>query len=1101
MVAQVSKPGVNIRQVFEGTPPAPVTPQLVPCIVGPLFEVVDVLDDAGVPTSDSKVATSSGDLRYAQLPIELSTADLPTPHADPTQMSLIDDSVSVLLAQSGSNLTLSRTSAFLAEMNLGHKPGLFIEIDPAVVPQTVVNLALDVALKNSVLSDFHISIAANDTAAQIAAKINSAVGVNVASAVSDFGDEGLSGVLIQSQRAGAAASVTLRKSSGGFTSSLISESVRVEGAGLHAEDNPISNMSSSAYVVHSRGKTYSGATLSATVLPAGVYSQQTGLFGDVIVGQVSEIDFTEFSVRAATPTSDGDLLTATGPYGQSISRVMITAVQPTRLRLGVVDTTRSTYDASGAPLSQKYIDFALNELGTSSPFAPRNGFITAQSLSGANPLSEAATLTSTVSDIEGFVLGTAASLTADMPDFAGVVGMTGTVTLLVDDIETAASYTFTDSDTAETIVADLSAAFSSIGVAVAEVDGQLVISSMATGANINLALSGAVWGDAAGENNSGTDPVVVDITGQMMTVSFDNSALKYQVLALTDSLRDLVTIVNDAIGASVLVYAEEDDVATLTLTSPLRGVASDVSVTGELADALFPLAHFAPGSGRPDPELVVTAGVVSVAPQCLRSSMTGRPLNTSAVTHVGYRALRTDTSALANQPGILRVSNTSDLESIYGPVDVRNPLALGIFFALINAGDGVEVNAISVDDVSESEPNGTLASYARAFEFLRAYEVYAITPLTNSEEVIQIADAHVKDMSEPNLRGERVLISAPNNPTRRNDYVVLSTGATGAESTSTEYQVDLNASPESVLASLGIDTSGEIPFQLDDGRQLQLTLKIGDAQYRMSVISVDGARVTLRSSLTTAQNADGHYTTDALPAAFSGAQFSLSLRGTELTLAGSTRLDRTAFAETVRDKAQQYLNRRHVRLYPDTVQSAAVGGLNQRLPSFYWGAALSGACANLPAQEPFTRVPLVGFNDVIGPGLDRVHYDVISAGNSVIEVESPGLSPALRIQTTTDPSTIESREWSVTRAVDLFAKSMRAQLRSRIGRFNITQAYLDELTLIVDSLCSAATTTGLFRSTTIDKVEQSPTQPDTILVVIRVEVLYPANYIDITIVV
>ena len=105
------------------------------------------------------------------------------------------------------------------------------------------------------------------------------------------------------------------------------------------------------------------------------------------------------------------------------------------------------------------------------------------------------------------------------------------------------------------------------------------------------------------------------------------------------------------------------------------------------------------------------------------------------------------------------------------------------------------------------------------------------------------------------------------------------------------------------------------------------------------------------------------------------------------------------------------------------------------------------------------------------------------------------------MQGTTDPSTIENREWSITRAVDAFSKTIRRQLKSRIGRFNITQSYMDELTLLVDSVCTTAVSNGQFRSASVLKLEQDPTQPDSILVEIQLEVLYPANYINITLVV
>jgi len=447
------------------------------------------------------------------------------------------------------------------------------------------------------------------------------------------------------------------------------------------------------------------------------------------------------------------------------------------------------------------------------------------------------------------------------------------------------------------------------------------------------------------------------------------------------------------------------------------------------------------------------------------------------------------------------VSSIDTLQEVFGPISNRNPFALALYFALLNSGDGVEINAIGVDDVSEAEPDGTVVAYASAAEFLRAYEVYSIVPLTHDENVIALFDSHVKDMSEPELRAERTVISAPSNPDRRNDVVVLSTGEDGAQSTGIVNQVDLNDSPEAVLNGLGIDTSQEIPFQFSDLTQLYLHITVGDASFKYSAQNISGGRVSFRTVYTSAQNGDGFYSTDALPNEFVGAEFSLALRGAPLTIAGTGLLDKTAYAETIRNGAQQYLNRRQIRLYPDLVQSDAIGGINQRLPSYYFAAALAGIVGTIDSQEPLTRVPMVGFNDVVGPALDRNHLNVISAGNAVIEPESEGANPSLRMQGTTDPSTIESREWSVTRAVDAFSKTLRNQLKSKIGRFNITQAYIDDLSMLVDSMCTAAVSQGQFRGADVVKLEQDVAQPDSILVEIQLEVLYPANYINVTLVV
>ena len=86
MVDQIRKPGVNITQVFEGTPPAPVTATLVPCIVGPAFEVVELTGDDGAASVESQVSAEAGPLLYKQLPVSIPVSDYPAPRADSSQM-------------------------------------------------------------------------------------------------------------------------------------------------------------------------------------------------------------------------------------------------------------------------------------------------------------------------------------------------------------------------------------------------------------------------------------------------------------------------------------------------------------------------------------------------------------------------------------------------------------------------------------------------------------------------------------------------------------------------------------------------------------------------------------------------------------------------------------------------------------------------------------------------------------------------------------------------------------------------------------------------------------------------------------------------------
>jgi hypothetical protein len=1179
MVDQIRKPGVNITQVVGGTPPTPVTATLVPCIVGPAYEVVELIGDDGTASTESQVNTSTGPLLYKQLPVHLAVDDYPTPRADSSQMSVLVPEVEVALQRTGDFNILDRNpgTAFLKSANYGTRPGIWISrahLAGNCLDATFIVL-VDTALTNNAAS----FVVNNNVVGGTDAEKAEAILNNITSAVTgtsyveaELNVNGVQdGYILYSTRFGATASISLVSVSGGAIGTMFNdgtggtlqynarniEKIRAEGGGFYAEDNVNPTILTSSIVKHTPGNGYvqsggvfdtldGGENLAITTTNAFA-TVQIDIFGDVHINYLANnVNFNEdFQLRAATPLSNGDLFTASGAIGQAISNVMVTEIQDDYIKLGVVNTQRSIYDADGNPVRQVYTDYQLGTRANPVPFAPKNGYFTAQSLREFSdgvigPATQAIHIGDAVaiSGATGAIVGLEGWASGESGVFSGLALILRLT--IAGESETIRLPFINDDENAHLA---LWAPLLNGKVAATYAGTRFTFTTVATGSNVNLQISGSpdedviaalilanpadgvfVNGALAGNTGSdfGTDDELGGFTGKKFVFYLNDGPTEYSFVSSGTAIAPFVRTVNDRMGYEALSYDVNAGQATFTLKSYLFGVASKVAPKlNELGTQALgfadgaaaiqgtdgsgaALSGFAEGTGRPNPDVFVHLdGNIVISGDIMRNTITGYPVasSTSARIHVAYRALRLDLTPSASAPGIIRVSSIDTLQEVFGPISNRNPFALALYFALLNSGDGVEINAIGVDDVSEAEPDGTVVAYASAAEFLRAYEVYSIVPLTHDENVIALFDNHVKDMSQPELRAERTVIASPSNPERYNDIVVLSTGETGAESTGVARQVDLNDSPEAILNGMGIDTSEDIPFQFSDLTQLYLHITVGDASYKYSVESVSGGRVSYRITYTSSQNGDGFYSTELLPAEFVGAEFSLALRGAPLTIASTGLLDKTAYAETIRNAAQQYLNRRQIRLYPDTVQSDAVGGINQRLPSYYFAAALAGMVGNIDSQEPLTRVPMVGFNDVAGPALDRNHLNVISAGNAVIEPESEGANPSLRMQGSTDPSTIESREWSVTRAVDAFSKTLRNQLKSKIGRFNITQAYIDDLSMLVDSMCRGAVEQGQFRGADVIKLEQDVAQPDTILVEIQLEVLYPANYINVTLVV
>lgn len=1218
MVDKISKPGVNITQTFAPTPVTPVAPALVPCVVGPAFQVVDVLDANGDMNSDAMV-----DAFYKQGPLSVSAADFNSPLvADPADQVVLPDEVSVATQVPGLGTAdfLSETSAFLTDLPHGYAPALFLptpaavatvadlgirvygsinqapnaalaftlsatpgtlsaafadgmltltlpadaptsvdaivaEINGAGLALTAANLntldtvigdgallsavgstsltvsslaasklivAIDLQNTDNTGSDQIINLLANQSPVEIATAVNAGRSTPICAA---YSLNGRPGVVLYSSRVGASGRVTLRDTSSSTTNTFARICLGTDGTGKLVGTADVRGAGLFAAAIDADG--VSSDLIQFTTGATAALGSGTALWhrGDSVwaTQSTSAPNFKdEYLMRGATASRNGDLLTAVTPVGAAASGVMIRDVRSDSFRLCSINTALSTYDGAGGIIAQRYTPVRVGTLTSADAFAPKDAFVVAQSLTtyieDVDSVDYRAARYSVALDtIVGYAAATAAEVIWTLPvgGLAAIRGQQGDISVSVDGVTVSSTYTIPLVGTLEEIAALIAAEFNAGRAqefrisATVNAASNLVLSTQRKAADVELSLPNTgVWAAGTFVNDFadvGSDNVISTMSGETLQFAFNGHSDMLSYTASGPSLDVFIADVNTDVGYAVLSLEENtDDDLCLVLRSPLVGLASSVSFGGTLGELLFADGtDFAKTPARPNPQLRVrNDGSIDIAPDMLRSVITGTPIAISETpVYVGYRALRLDVSPAAGTGAApIEVSSVTDLTSLYGPVSARNPLALAMYFALINGGAGQTVTALGVDAISAAEPEGTTLAYARAFELLRAFEVHTLVPLTRSENVIALADAHVKDMSAPENRMERTCIGAPANPLRENDAAVLSTQSEGASNGLAAGQVILDANPTAALALRGIIAGSDMVFELASGEQLYLQLNIGDDSYRYSVLEVSGTSVVVRpsSSLTPAQNGDGFYSSVALPAEFANADYSLALRGKSLYDARGE-LKRTQYAETIRNKAQQYANRRQLRLYPESVQTDAVGGIQLSVPSYYWGAALAGAAGNALASQPFTRTPLVGFNGVDGPRLERAHLDIISAGNAVIEIDRVGEAPALRLQSTTDVSSIETREWSVTRAIDLFAKRMRIAVLGRIGRFNITNQYISDLRLLVTSVCNATANSGVLRSATPSSVSQNKESPDTVDIVIAVEVLYPANYINVTI--
>lgn len=1119
MADLIRKPGVEITQVISNTPTPQVTPTLSPCVVGPAFEVMETtIDGAANPAS-----VISG-IQYNQSGLVISPSSFQTNHANIDEVSvsgLTDEISAALLRTNGDviNLDPNNNSAFLESMPVAHKPAVFF-----VSPSS--NNTIRVMATGFVQAQI-IQTGAAATAASIAQQFND-IGLIAKDISATSSDYDIFVTLPDvSASFGPNSFLSIKEEAGsGFVSEAgqATSDIQVEGAGLHAV--PIAGLSATASVTVSSGVFFIGdlnanpAAADLSTYTAGQPSNghnsrpawiPLGWDGTESNAEIAELPsfpaFNAINLQSALPTRNGDILIADGvQIGQVLN------ILPSSIELGNVNTSVSQYDANGGIIKQVY-----DQVSLTSAFSPKHAYFLANSL----PVIEAdGTVNASItSDISASVTqASAAKLDASITAGADLSGLALIVKTFQSGIETD-TFTFVfpngQGDVAQALAVEMNNQIAAANEArlfsVSESGGTISFVTNDQGADFSIQILEAAEGSTAiGASLIALQGGILTDTGSNLTcdtalnannasfsLSLDDNPHVYTVSVESNQVSDLVNAINNEVGYPVASIETNGAVTNLVASSSLVGRSSNVTLFN--FSPLGIIQSSQSGSGRPNPNVSVNdAGLVSIGAQIIRNNRTGLPLSPVALGSVdigiAYRGLRLDLSTAANQPGLLSIFDINDLSNQLSPVDTRNPLALGIYYAMLNAGDGVTVSAIGVDDVSSSEPEGTALAYARAAEFIEAHEVYAVAPLTHAEEVIGIFNQHVTDMSDPTAKHERVLISSPRVPTRRNS-IVLSSGES-AEYANVPNLVNLNdVSIEDSATSNGIDPSLPVPAVLSNLTEVVLEIEIGDATLNYSVNSISGSNVSVR--VAGMPNADGFYSTLPIASSFSDAKFSLFVRGSKLLLPGTDILDRQAIATTVRDRAQQYNNRRQLRLFPDTVQSV-IGGIEQSIPMYYLACAIAGETADLTAETPFSRRSMDGFTNVSTLNLTSNQLDIVSAGNCVIEVESQGMAPSIRIQSTTAPDAIETREYSIVKAVDSFAKQLRSALKGRVGLFNITQTYIDETSTIVDIICQGAVNNGLLASATVTKAEQSSLSPDTMLVEVNVGVLYPANYIKLT---
>jgi hypothetical protein len=156
--------------------------------------------------------------------------------------------------------------------------------------------------------------------------------------------------------------------------------------------------------------------------------------------------------------------------------------------------------------------------------------------------------------------------------------------------------------------------------------------------------------------------------------------------------------------------------------------------------------------------------------------------------------------------------------------------------------------------------------------------------------------------------------------------------------------------------------------------------------------------------------------------------------------------------------------------------------------------------ARLNPQTSRTRSGIVGFDKLGGVKMRRTEMNNVAAkGVTILTQSVAGADIIVRHGISTDMSSVQNREISITDISDVTSKTLRNGCEAYIGKYNITPDVITRINGTINAIFAKLKEDGVILNGTILELMQDENNPDSLVVKVRVEVPYPCNYIDITV--
>tara|TARA_Y100000034_G_scaffold135869_1_gene209518 strand:+ start:236 stop:3388 length:3153 start_codon:yes stop_codon:yes gene_type:complete len=1047
MSTSIRRPGVEIEQEFVTSSPTISSPTLVPCIIGPCFRVISALDDDGEPQSEAYAGTYQdgyGTVAY----------DLPS-LGDEDSLSGLSDEIRVFLAL-GSDVTElnaeSDEEAIASATNdagegYDYSAGTFTDsnatfLQSGVEEGDVLRLTwrgaeYDLKVSADASSDTTLTITAGDIDEDIFEGDYEIIR-NPAEFVFDAESQASHTFGSEDDNL----TLTARATDDDDEATDYVGSAGDDLTIVIAETEEIS--SGTAYI----GDTIfdaASATFETSIGDTGEPStdHHVSVGGEGVGQALRQILYVMSDTRALIETGEGTVSGEDWLYGSEV----VTG------SAGVYDQTGGAHEKVLTDASATFLSDIPNGGAGSAPTTDSYIEIT------GNGVYKIATIESETE----ITLDATTNPGGDVSSSSWVV---------IEEVETGAG----DGETGDDhVLVDPTATFSTDGVSTshtADLDsGGDYVSVSSVDSETQLTMSSSMTDEAAVAYE------IVDTTAAL-TITWDSGdeEVTLTLARVAGESKSTYEEVKDALTD------DEDDSYNATvsafLTAALDGDTADGST--EFTDA--DVGSYALDGGADDDQLILDEDLIG------STTPVGK-------VYVSYRSLRLDVSESAEDASLGEWENTTDSQDALGDATTDNPLSLGVYFALLNAPSQA-VSGLGVSEISSTKPNGTLDAYAGALEFLEGQEVYALVPLTQDPAVHQIFQTHVDSMSESENKGERILLFNQAFPSYATAETVASGTAGNTETVVGEEEGSFTTSVN--LSEAGVEAGDYLVVSsLATADESPDAVNGTQALYGAEITEVDsGDDFALTIDFTDRTEEDD------------GADFSWDSDDWDdlvdvtwaVYRAGDAITAKSDQRDAIAEIGEGFANRRCFHIWPSKVVGD-VDGSSSVLEGFYLASAVAGWIAEKSPAAGMTNSTVSGFTGLKYSNnyFSSSQLDRMAGGGTMIFVqESTNAALKCRHQLATDVSTVQKRELSITKAVDYVAKFFRSALSSQIGKFNITQSFLDSLSVQVQGLGRYLVSTKILNDFSVVSIGVNADDPSQVDIVCLLDVQHPCNTIYMT---